>query len=440
MQYINNKSDFALDVALTAMLPDGTVVATAPPQCDFVLVFGTRYSEAKYEVGRYNGEARGYTVNADGSIHVVFDAHGLGLGRLGCSLTFGIPDSSYPDGVATITTSYELEVELIGWGADGHQSGAVTLATEAAAVSAAQQAQAAAAQAAGQVTSAVDTAKEAKTIAQQAEAKAEAAVAALGDEVHNVGLQCDAIEADTTAGFDAINKALAGGTIGGGGGGQKVTAAGELKYVRNTMPYNAQPGYRYRYDKGIRLPLGDAGTVIDMSKLFAKINPAPESINFSCRVQGHSPQVTYDAEAQTITYNEDITNVDNANYQVYVYFVEKSEGKGGNKLFMAVDADGALYICGQYQDSREVLAPPSVGEVLIEIEHGKPDGARYIQLQKRVQTVRLRDGRLKKWWADYNVNCHVQHIGVFRARFKGRKYTSRWIYVTYHTQMGIKPI
>ena len=185
MQYINNNSDFALDIALKAILPDGAELATAPPNCDFTLTFGTRYDEAKYEVGRYNGEPRGYTVNADGSLHVIFDAHGLGLGRLGCMLTYGIPDSSYPDGVATVATSYELDVELIGWGADGQQSGTVTLATEAAAVSAAQQAQAAAEQAAGKATSAVDTANEAKTIAQKAEQSAEMAVAVSKDsEAH----------------------------------------------------------------------------------------------------------------------------------------------------------------------------------------------------------------------------------------------------------------
>lgn len=167
MQYINNNSDFALDIALKAILPDGAELATAPPNCDFTLTFGTRYDEAKYEVGRYNGEPRGYTVNTDGSLHVIFDAHGLGLGRLGCMLTYGIPDSSYPDGVATVATSYELDVELIGWGADGQQSGTVTIATEAAAVGAAQQAQAAAERAA-------EAAEASQQAAQAAEAAAQA--------------------------------------------------------------------------------------------------------------------------------------------------------------------------------------------------------------------------------------------------------------------------
>ena len=176
MQYINNNSDFALDIALKAILPDGAELATAPPNCDFTLTFGTRYDEAKYEVGRYNGEPHGYTVNTDGSLHVIFDAHGLGLGRLGCMLTYGIPDSSYPDGVATVATSYELDVELIGWGADGQQSGTVTIATEAAAVGAAQQAQAAAEQSALDVKQALTTSNEAFATAQRADGASQAAV------------------------------------------------------------------------------------------------------------------------------------------------------------------------------------------------------------------------------------------------------------------------
>lgn len=168
MQYINNNSDFALDIALKAILPDGAELATAPPNCDFTLTFGTRYDEAKYEVGRYNGEPRGYTVNTDGSLHVIFDAHGLGLGRLGCMLTYGIPDSSYPDGVATVATSYELDVELIGWGADGQQSGTVTIATEAAAVGAAQAAATASAESATAAQNSAESAAAAVTAAQQA--------------------------------------------------------------------------------------------------------------------------------------------------------------------------------------------------------------------------------------------------------------------------------
>lgn len=183
MQYINNNSDFALDIALKAILPDGAELATAPPNCDFTLTFGTRYDEAKYEVGRYNGEARGYTVNTDGSLHVIFDAHGLGLGRLGCMLTYGIPDSSYPDGVATVATSYELDVELIGWGADGQQSGTVTIATEAAAVGAAQQAQAAAERAAQAAETSQQAAQNAENAAQASAAESQAsATAAKGSE------------------------------------------------------------------------------------------------------------------------------------------------------------------------------------------------------------------------------------------------------------------
>lgn len=174
MQYINNNSDFALDIALKAILPDGAELATAPPNCDFTLTFGTRYDEAKYEVGRYNGEPRGYTVNTDGSLHVIFDAHGLGLGRLGCMLTYGIPDSSYPDGVATVATSYELDVELIGWGADGQQSGTVTIATEAAAVGAAQQAQAAAERAAQAAEASQQAAQNAENAAQASAAESQA--------------------------------------------------------------------------------------------------------------------------------------------------------------------------------------------------------------------------------------------------------------------------
>lgn len=168
MQYINNNSDFALDIALKAILPDGAELATAPPNCDFTLTFGTRYDETKYEVGRYNGEPHGYTVNTDGSLHVIFDAHGLGLGRLGCMLTYGIPDSSYPDGVATVATSYELDVELIGWGADGQQSGTVTIATEAAAVGAAQAAATASAESATAAQNSAESAAAAVTAAQQA--------------------------------------------------------------------------------------------------------------------------------------------------------------------------------------------------------------------------------------------------------------------------------
>ena len=183
MQYINNNSDFALDIALKAILPDGAELATAPPNCDFTLTFGTRYDETKYEVGRYNGEPRGYTVNTDGSLHVIFDAHGLGLGRLGCMLTYGIPDSSYPDGVATVATSYELDVELIGWGADGQQSGTVTIATEAAAVGAAQQAQAAAERAAEAAEASQQAAQSAEAAAQASATESQAsATAAKGSE------------------------------------------------------------------------------------------------------------------------------------------------------------------------------------------------------------------------------------------------------------------
>ena len=405
MQRIFYKDDFSVTLRLEH---DGELV-----QPDALNFRGRLYVNGRtiwrcVKFSHVDGECVNCSINDDGTIKVIANSHELTPGPLRLQITYTLPSDEYEDGSQRITQCYNLDALLI----DTKPAEDYIMPTNVAAV--------------------IDTPWQ--TIVNDEQ------VAALGDEVHNVGLQCDAIEADTTAGFDAINKALAGGTMGGGGKGQNVTAAGELKYVRNTMPYNAQPGYRYRYDKGIRLPLGDAGTVIDMSKLFAKINPAPESVYFSCRVKDHSPQVTYDAETQTVTYNEDITIVDKANYQVYVFFTEKSEGKGGNKLFMAVDADGALYICGQYQDSREVLAPPSVGEVLIAMDGAQADGARYIQLQKRVRTVRLSDGKLKKWWADYNVNCHIQHIGVFRARFKGRKYTSRWIYVTYHSQIGIKPI
>ena len=207
MQYINNNSDFALDIALKAILPDGAELATAPPNCDFTLTFGTRYDEAKYEVGRYNGEPHGYTVNADGSLHVIFDAHGLGLGRLGCMLAYGIQDSSYPDGVATVATSYELDVELIGWGADGQQSGTVTLATEAAAVGAAQQAQAAAEKAAADVVTAVQTAQAAEQTAKAALSTAGEAVVTANESAKHADLSAQASEASRQEAAASANEA-----------------------------------------------------------------------------------------------------------------------------------------------------------------------------------------------------------------------------------------
>ena len=263
-----------------------------------------------------------------------------------------------------------------------------------------------------------------------------------GEVVDLVGHQVKSLEEEVSASFEAINSALSNGGSGSGGGSSKsvAVAAGDLQYVRNTMPYNAQPGYRYRYSKGIRLPNGRAGTVVDMSKLFAKLNPNPQDLHFAYGKDHKSgyADVEYDPVAQTITYNEDYISESRCENQVYVIINDKTEPNNGDKLFMAVDGDGAIYICGQYQERREVLAPPTIQDVKDALVNGYgqgSNGGRHIQLQKRVRVKRV--GRYKRWWANYTYkSVYGSLIGVFRARFKNKRYTSRWVYVTFHSGIG----
>lgn len=115
MKKINYKSDFDLIVRLKDC--EGAEVPW--PDCDWDAKFWTS-GMASYTAS-YNS-ATGKYVNcfpeADGSMHFVFDSHGMGIGELKWQPHFAFENTIYEDGYQNIYTKAELGVELVAIGED----------------------------------------------------------------------------------------------------------------------------------------------------------------------------------------------------------------------------------------------------------------------------------------------------------------------------------
>lgn len=266
-------------------------------------------------------------------------------------------------------------------------------------------------------------------------------------ECLNLKSRLDSLESEVEASFEEINNSLGGGGSSSGGntpgsGGSSsttvISSVGNLKYVRKTMPYDAKPGYMYRYDKGIRLPYGHSGTVVDMSKLFSKINPQDVSVN--------AASFPYDPETKTVTYNAD--NVDRG---VIVDFSrDKKNGPGGHHLFMCVNSEGAIEICGCFRENTQIYDSPSATEIYDYISEGKvPLGGMRIEFQKKKKFARKIDGSRKisknKWvWIGKRTGHkprssfpkpELNHNWFVRARFNTGRYTSPWGYYSFSSNI-----
>lgn len=115
MKKINYKSDFDLIVRLKDC--EGTEVPW--PECDWDATFWTS-GMASYAAS-YNsatGEYKNCFREADGSMHFVFDSHGLGIGELKWQPHFALENTIYEDGYQNIYTKAELGLELVVVGED----------------------------------------------------------------------------------------------------------------------------------------------------------------------------------------------------------------------------------------------------------------------------------------------------------------------------------
>lgn len=115
MKKINYKSDFDLIVRLKDC--EGTEVPW--PECDWDATFWTS-GMASYAAS-YNsatGEYKNCFREADGSMHFVFDSHGLGIGELKWQPHFALENPVYADGYKDTFSRAALDIELVVVGED----------------------------------------------------------------------------------------------------------------------------------------------------------------------------------------------------------------------------------------------------------------------------------------------------------------------------------
>lgn len=112
---VNYKSDFELTIQLTA---GGEAVAV--PTWDWSMVFYTCDRQAVYQCSRIGGVCDRCKVNADGTVTVYFDKHGLRPGALVCEFCNHIPDTNFSFDKRITFDPVTLGVELVrGAGDEG---------------------------------------------------------------------------------------------------------------------------------------------------------------------------------------------------------------------------------------------------------------------------------------------------------------------------------
>ena len=115
MKKINYKSDFDLIVRLKDC--EGTEVPW--PECDWDATFwtsGMASYAASYKAA--TGEYKNCFREADGSMHFVFDSHGLGIGELKWQPHFALENPVYADGYKDTFSRAALDIELVVVGED----------------------------------------------------------------------------------------------------------------------------------------------------------------------------------------------------------------------------------------------------------------------------------------------------------------------------------
>lgn len=115
MKKINYKSDFDFVLKLVSCVKaeDGTITKTDVgfPDHDWTATFWTS-SKANAYVASSKGGVLTNCFNDDGQIHVVCNAHKLGVGELKCEYHAALPNVMYPDGSCDVYEPQELDIEL----------------------------------------------------------------------------------------------------------------------------------------------------------------------------------------------------------------------------------------------------------------------------------------------------------------------------------------
>lgn len=109
----NYKSDFDALLRLRTCAGDGDALRELGwPDYDWTARFYTTNKANAYVAGCRGGVCRN-CFNDGGRIHVVFNDHGLGLGRLNVEFSAELPDAIYPDGSRLEVTPQSMDVELV---------------------------------------------------------------------------------------------------------------------------------------------------------------------------------------------------------------------------------------------------------------------------------------------------------------------------------------
>lgn len=115
MKRINYKSDFDFVLKLVSCVKaeDGTITKTEVgfPDHDWTATFWTS-SKANAYVASSKGGVLTNCFNDDGQIHIVCNAHKLGVGELKCEYHAALPNVMYPDGSCDVYEPQELDIEL----------------------------------------------------------------------------------------------------------------------------------------------------------------------------------------------------------------------------------------------------------------------------------------------------------------------------------------
>lgn len=109
----NYKSDFDALLRLRTCAGDGDALRELGwPDYDWTARFYTTNKANAYVAECRGGVCRN-CFNDGGRIHVVFNDHGLGLGRLNVEFSAELPDAIYPDGSRLEVTPQPMDVELV---------------------------------------------------------------------------------------------------------------------------------------------------------------------------------------------------------------------------------------------------------------------------------------------------------------------------------------
>ncbi len=121
MEHKNTTSDFDARIHLREC---GSAAELGWPGFDWSMHFWT-YSRCNGYRVACDGGACTNCYNDNGTIHAVFNSHGLGRGVLKAELSADIPDGSYPDGVHRSVVRCDFPLEL--WDRSDDCTGTVDL-------------------------------------------------------------------------------------------------------------------------------------------------------------------------------------------------------------------------------------------------------------------------------------------------------------------------